>query len=68
MVFFDKEIINKLLNGDNSVKFNVGHVQKNEVETTQDWNLTSDAYFFSPIAKKVSSSNNSDSLPQVLED
>ena len=68
MVVSDKEIRNRLLSGDKSVKFKVGHVQKNEAETTQDWNLTSDAYFLSPIAKKVSSSNNSKSLPQVLKD
>ena len=68
MVVSDKEIRNRLISGDKSVKFKVGHVQKNEAETTQDWNLTSDAYFLSPIAKKVSSSNNSESLPQVLKD
>ena len=61
-------VSNRLLSGDKSVKFKVGHVQKNEATTTQDWNLTSDAYFFSPIAKKVSSSNKSDSFPQVLKD
>ena len=46
-------VSNRLLSGDKSVKFKVGHVQKNEAENTQDWNLTSDAYFLSPIAKKV---------------
>ena len=60
-------VSNRLLSGDKSIKFKVGHVQKNEAETTQDWKLTSNAYFLSPIAKKVSSSNN-ESLPQVLKD
>ena len=60
-------ISNSLLSGDKSVKFKVVHTQKNEAETTQDWNLTSDAYFLSPIDKKISSSNNSESLPQVLK-
>ena len=61
-------VSNRLLSGDKLVKFKVGHVQKNGAETTQDWNLTSDAYFLSPIAKKVSSSNSFESLPQVLKD
>ena len=68
MVVSDKEIRNRLLSGDKLVKFKVGHVQKNEAETTQDWNLTSNAYFLSPIAKKVSSSNNFEIFPQVLKD
>ena len=68
MAVSDKEIRNRLLSGDKSVKFKVGHVQKKEAETTQDWNLTSDAYFLSPIAKKVSSSNKFQILPQVLKD